>query len=290
MADDTAGWTERPIGIGDHVFTLAEQGDPAGRPVLLLHGFPQTHRCYDAVAARLLAADPGLRLLAPDQRGYSPGARPADPAAYAIGELVGDALAILEAAGVAATETVDVVGHDWGAVVGWNLAARHPDRVRTLTAISVPHPTALTAAIAQNSEQKEKSAYIGLFRQPGKKAEEVLLEDDARPLRELYDPLTAEAAAPHLAALANPDALTAALNWYRAMTVNDSLELPKVTVPVTFLWSTADIAIGRYAAERCSKYVTGPFRFTELDGVSHWIPDEAPDAVAAAILKQVAEF
>ncbi|HEV2639645.1 MAG TPA: alpha/beta hydrolase [Actinocrinis sp.] len=293
MTEGENPWTDRRIPVGEYVFDLAEQGETspgAGRPVLLLHGFPQTHRCFDAVAERLLAAaaDTGrpLHLLAPDQRGYSPGARPAEISAYAIGELVADVLAILDAAGIG---TVDVVGHDWGAAVAWNLAARHPDRVRTLTAVSVPHPAALTAGIAQDPEQKEKSAYIGLFRQPGGNAEDVLLGDGAERLRALYAPLSAEAIAPHFAALSDPAALTPALNWYRAMSAQDSLELPEVSVPVTFLWSNGDVAIGRFAAERCASHVTGPYRFVELDGVSHWIPDQAPDALADAILRQLSE-
>lgn len=285
MAHDTAGWTERRLAVGDHVFELAEQGEPSGRPVLLLHGFPQTHRCFDAVAARLLAdsATP-LRLLAPDQRGYSPGARPTGVAAYAMDELVGDALAILDACGV---EAADVVGHDWGAAIAWNLAARHPERVRTLTAVSVPHAAALTTAISQDADQKERSAYIRLFRQP-EKAEQVLLEDGAKRLRAIYDPLPAAVAEPHFAALSDPETLTAALNWYRAMTTaQESMALPKVTVPVTYVWSTADIAVGRMAASLCSRYVTGPYGFVELEGISHWIPEQTPDALAAEILAQV---
>src|SRR5580704_5723517 len=132
-ADGPGGWTELQINIGEYVFDLAEQGDPAGRPVLFLHGFPQIYRSFDAVAARLAAhladAGPtgaGLRLLALNQRGYSPGARPQDPAAYAIDELFGDVLAILD---VLEIEAADVVGHDWGSIIAWNLAARHPKRV-----------------------------------------------------------------------------------------------------------------------------------------------------------------
>lgn len=183
-----------------------------------------------------------------------------------------------------------MVGHDWGAVVGWNLAARHPERIRTLTAVSVPHPAALTVAIARDGDrQREKSAYIKLFREPDK-AEEVLLENGAQRLREIYRPLSAEAAAPHVAALSDPRTLTAALNWYRAMTAQDSLELPKVSVPVTYVWSTGDVAIGRFAAELCAEYVTGPFRLVELAGISHWIPDQAPDLLAEAVLRHLAQF
>lgn len=278
-----AGWSTRQIETGNGLtFDVAEQGDSSARAVLLLHGFPQTHRCYDALAQRL--APRGLRLLAPDQRGYSPGARPVEVEAYAVGELAADAVRILDAFEV---EQADVVGHDWGAVVGWALAAMRPERVRTLIAVSVPHPRAMAAALADgNSGQRERSAYIQLFRQPGK-AEDVLLEDDAARLRAVFEPLPQSAAEPHVRALSDPARLTAALNWYRAMRPEQSAALPQVTVPTTYVWSNGDIAIGRAAAEHCAQHVTGPYRFVELDGISHWIPDQAPDALAAAVLERL---
>jgi len=277
-----SAWTPHLVEADGLAFDVAEQGDPDGRPVLLLHGFPQTHRSFDALADRL--APRGLRLLAPDQRGYSPGARPADVAAYGIEALASDALRILDARGV---KRADVVGHDWGAIVAWHLAARHPERVRTLTAVSVPHPKAMVAALIDPlSDQRRRSRYVALFRMAGR-AERVLLEDGARRLRAVYKPLPESAAEPHVRALSDPAALTAALNWYRAMRVRDALTLPKVTLPTTFVWSTRDLAIGRAAARRCAMQVTGPYRFVELDGVSHWIPDQAPDELASAVLDRI---
>ena len=276
------GWRSRAVPVHGLVFDLAEQGDRGGRPVLLLHGFPQTHRAWDGLAARLTAehapAGP-LRLLAPDQRGYSPGARPDHPASYTMPALVGDLLALLDAANV---EHADVIGHDWGALVGWHLAAHHPDRVRTLTAVSVPHPAALAAALGQNGEQRDMSSYIGLFKDP-EKACRVLLEQDARRLRHMYTPLSEALAAPHLAAMSDPATLTAALRWYQAAKFGEGAGVPVVEVPVVYVWSTGDGAISRAAAEACVEHVAGPYRFVELEGVSHWIPDEAPDALAAAL-------
>ena len=273
------GWHGRAVTVSGLTFDLAEQGAPHGRPVLLLHGFPQTHRAYDALAAVLAPTRADLRLLAPDQRGYSPGARPADAGAYTLPELAGDVVGILDVLHLGA---VDVVGHDWGALVGWFLAAHYPDRVRTLTAVSVPHPAALAEALAASPEQRRMSSYVSLFRDPAKAAR-VLLEDDARRLRALYRPLGEHAAAPHLAALGEPEALTAALNWYQATKFGEGTHIPPVDVPVTYVWSTADAAISRAAAERCALHVAGPYRFVELEGVSHWIPDEAPGALAAAL-------
>jgi pimeloyl-ACP methyl ester carboxylesterase len=179
-----------------------------------------------------------------------------------------------------------VVGHDWGATVAWALAAWHEDRVRSLTAVSVPHPTAFTTAFRSDPEQKERSAYIRLFWQEGK-AEEVLLADDARRLRRMFgDAVPAEAVDEYVAVLSAPGALTAALNWYRAM--SSATPVDDVTVPTTYVWSDDDVAIGRRAAEGCAEHVTGDYRFVELAGVSHWVPEQAPEQLAVAILDRVA--
>ena len=259
-------------------------GGPAdGVPVLLLHGFPEHAGMWAAVVALL----PGHRTIAPDQRGYSPGARPAGVGAYRVTELVADAVGILDALGVGPAH---VVGHDWGAVVGWQLAARRPERVRSLTAVSVPHPAAHAAAMRTDPEQQEMSRYIGLFRQPG--AEERLLADDARRLRRMLaggeqdSGIPAESIEEYVAVLSAPGALTAALNWYRAMSSDTRVD--PVGVPTTYVWSDGDVAIGRTAAEACANYVTGDYRFVELPGITHWIPEQAPEQLTRAILDRIA--
>ncbi|MBM7805725.1 pimeloyl-ACP methyl ester carboxylesterase [Geodermatophilus bullaregiensis] len=269
------------VDVGDLTLDVRVDGPEDGRPVLLLHGFPETSLSWAAVTPRL--AEAGLRTHAVDQLGYSPGARPAEVEAYALTNLAQVTADLMTAMEV---PVADVVGHDWGANVAWALAAWHPDRVRSLTAVSVPHPTAFTAAFRSDPEQQERSAYIRLFWQAGK-AEEVLLADDARRLRRMYgDAVDPEAIDEYVAVLSAPGALTAALNWYRAM--SSATPVDDVAVPTTYVWSDADVAIGRTAAEACAAHVTGDYRFVELPGVSHWIPEQAPDALAAAILDRVA--
>ena len=269
------------VDVGDLSFDVRADGPEDGRPVLLLHGFPETSLSWAAVTPRLTEA--GLRTYAVDQLGYSPGARPLDVDAYALTNLAQVTADLMTAMAV---PVADVVGHDWGANVAWALAAWHEDRVRSLTAVSVPHPTAFTAAWRSDPEQKERSAYIRLFWQEGK-AEEVLLADDARRLRRMFgDAVDREAVDEYVAVLSAPGALTAALNWYRAM--SSATPVDDVTVPTTYVWSDGDIAIGRIAAEGCAEYVTGDYRFVELAGVSHWIPEQAPDELATAILDRVA--
>lgn len=263
-------------------FDVHADGPADGDAVLLLHGFPQHSGEWVDLLPALHAA--GLRTYALDQRGYSPGARPTQVEAYRLAECVADAVAVLDALGVSAAH---VVGHDWGAIVAWALAAQHPDRVRTLTAVSVPHPAAMVNAIAEDRQQKARSSYMLLFRRPGR-AERVLLALRAAALRRLLGGVgDRERVESYLRPLQEPGALTAALNWYRAMSRRDLLGTGPVSVPTTFVWSNRDFAVGRPAAEACAEYVTGPYQFVELTGVSHWIPDEAPGALAEAVLTQV---
>jgi pimeloyl-ACP methyl ester carboxylesterase len=274
------------VDVGDLTFDVRVDGPEDGRPVLLLHGFPETSASWAAVTPSLVEA--GLRTYAPDQLGYSPGARPDEVDAYAMPNLAQVTADLMTAMDV---PRADVVGHDWGANVAWTLAAWHADRVRSLTAVSVPHPAAYTAAFRADPEQKERSAYIRLFWQVGK-AEEVLLADDARRLRRMLSGgeqdsgIPAEAIDQYVAVLSAPGALTAALNWYRAMSSGPKVD--PVDVPTTYVWSDGDVAIGRTAAEACANYVTGDYRFVELPGVTHWIPEQAPEQLSRAILDRIA--
>jgi pimeloyl-ACP methyl ester carboxylesterase len=275
----------RKADVGDLTFDVRVDGPDDGRPVLLLHGFPETSASWAKVTPLLTAA--GLRTYAPDQLGYSPGARPGEVDAYAVtnlAQVTADLMTALE------IPRADVVGHDWGANVAWALAAWHPDRVRSLTAVSVPHPAAYTAAYRADPEQKERSAYIRLFWQEGK-AEEVLLEDDLRRIRRMLGPeettgIPAEAVDEYVAVLSAPGALTAALNWYRAMSSANRVD--PIEVPTTYVWSDGDVAIGRTAAEACADHVRGDYRFVALNGVTHWIPEQAPEPLATAILDRIA--
>jgi pimeloyl-ACP methyl ester carboxylesterase len=272
------------VDVGDLSFDVRTDGPADGPPVLLLHGFPETSLSWSAVTP--LLAEAGLRTYAPDQLGYSPGARPDEVDAYALPNLVQVTADLMTALDI---PVAHVVGHDWGANVAWALAAWHPDRVRTLTAVSVPHPTAYTLAYRADPEQRERSGYIRLFWQAGK-AEEVLLADGARRLRRMLDSpdsgVPAEAVDVYVAQLSAPGALTAALNWYRAMSSDTRVD--PVGVPTTYVWSDEDVAVGRTAAEACADQVTGDYRFLELSGITHWIPEQAPEPLARAVLDRIA--
>jgi pimeloyl-ACP methyl ester carboxylesterase len=267
------------ISAGGFIFDARVAGPADGRVVLLLHGFPESSRSWESQLQALAQA--GYRAIAFDQRGYSPGARPLNVDAYRVGELVGDAMAVTDSLSV---DRVDVVGHDWGGAVAWQVAARHPDRVRSLTVISTPHPAAFRAALADaEGEQAQRSWYMAWFQTP-EEPERALLENDGAALRGIYVGLPQDAIEEYVALFRQPGALTGALNWYRAAGADLTTEIGPITAPTMYVWSTNDIALGREAAEATADHVAGPYRFEVLEGISHWIPEEVPDRLNALLL------
>ncbi|MFN2538998.1 MAG: alpha/beta fold hydrolase [Mycobacteriales bacterium] len=252
------------------VFDVDVRGQADAPPVLLLHGFPQTSHCWRLLLPHLK----GFRTIAPDQRGYSPAARPEGIDAYRVPELVADPLAILDELGV---EKAHVVGHDWGAAVAWQLGARHPDRVTTLTILSVPHPRAFIEALRTDDDQRSKSLYMRDFARDGYADE--LLADDATPMRSMFGGLPEVHVDEYVARAQEPGALAAWLRWYAAQDLEDIGDTPAVAVPTLYAWSDGDVALGRSAAEATAEWVTGPYRFAVLEGVTHWIPEQAADTL-----------
>lgn len=269
--------TSTTIDAAGLTFDALAAGPDAGELVLLLHGFPQSASMWRPQLEALAGA--GYRAVAFDQRGYSPGARPADVELYRVAHLVEDALA------VAGPEPFHVVGHDWGAVVGWHLAAKHPERIRSLTALSVPHPLAFAAALmSPSSDQRAQSGYIAFFRMKDV-AEEALLNGGlAAALTASAYPLDIDE---RVRAMSEPGALTGALNWYRAIDLS-LVDIASVTIPTLYVWSTGDVALAREGAEATAGHVDGPYRFEILQGVSHWIPEEVPDVLNRLLLEHLA--
>jgi pimeloyl-ACP methyl ester carboxylesterase len=262
-------------------FDALADGPTDGRPVLLLHGFPEAAVQWEFQLGALGGAD--CRAVAPDQRGYSPGVRPAAVAEYGLGQLVDDVFRIADSFG---WRRFDLVGHDWGAVVAWAAAADRPERVRSLTAVSVPHPTAFAHAIRTDEDQMTRSAYVQVFRQAGS-AERRLLAEDGAALRRLYDwKVPRERIEEYVARLTEPGALTAALNWYRATSLS-TMHIEPVTVPTLYVWGTEDVAVGSAAAFAAEKFVTGRYRFEMLADVSHWVTDEAGGTLTALLMRHL---
>ncbi|OBK79473.1 alpha/beta fold hydrolase [Mycobacterium sp. 1274761.0] len=262
---------------GELVFDVIDAGPADGPVVVLLHGFPELHLMWQPIIDRLGAR--GYRCLAPLQRGYSAGARPKRRRDYRNTELVGDVAALIEASGA---QKVHLVGHDWGAAVAWYVAQEHPDRLSTLTSLSVPHPAAFLKAIA-TSRQALASWYMLFFQLPW--IPERFLSHPRAQKGYLDSRSSPELAHAEVKAIQEPGALTAALNWYRAMPLSNPKEVRrKVDVPTMYVWSDKDIALKEKGARLCADYVTGEYRYEVLTGVSHWILDERPDATAELLL------
>ncbi len=264
------------IPSGELVLDAVAVGPADGPPIVLLHGFPQTSWSWRGVWPAL--ADAGFRVVAPDLRGYSPAARPEGVEAYRMQHLVADVLAVLDHLGGSG----HVVGHDWGAAIAWHLAGRHADRVRTLTAVSVPHPVAFAEALATDDDQRARSQYMRDWRSPD--TEQAMLDGG---LEQVFGGIPAVAAERYLEVLRQPGALTAALAYYRAQSRRDLEGLGPVTSPTLYVWSDEDAALGATAAHATGDHVPGPYRFEILHGVSHWVPEQAPDRLAALLLEHL---
>lgn len=256
-------------------FTADVAGPASGPLVLLLHGFPESRHSWQAALPALAAA--GYRAVAPDQRGYSPGARPdpADLANYAFDKLIADAVEIVAAAGHDG-KRFHLVGHDWGGQVSWGVAGRHPERLASLTILSRPHPSSFRRALQQEGgDQKNRSRHHRAFFEPD--TAKLLLADNARRLREgLFgqgvSPAALEA---HLSVLGNPEALEAALAWYRS---NKGLaaDIGTIAVPTLYIWGDVDATVGPDAAYGTAEFVAPSFAMEVLPNVGHFVMDQAP--------------
>jgi pimeloyl-ACP methyl ester carboxylesterase len=271
---------------GALTFDVLDAGPADGEVVVLLHGFPQNSRSWDLVAPQLNAA--GYRTLAPNQRGYSPTARPTGRKAYALDELVADVVALIDASGA---EKVHLVGHDWGAAVGWGVAAAHPDRLATWTALSVPHTASFLRAMVRGT-QLVHSWYMLAFQLPGLPERFIGPSTPAGRARFVHtlvsSGLPREAAERDADFLSAPGALTAAVNWYRGVPFGDpKASSIRVQVPTTYIWGDGDSFLTRTSAEHCGDYVEAPYRFEILRGADHWTPENNADTVAALILEQI---
>ena len=271
--------------VGEFTFDALAAGPEDGELVFMLHGFPQSS--YEFRSQIPAVAQMGFRVVAPDQRGYSPGARPEGVEAYTVSNLVADVVGMADALG---RERFHVVGHDWGAAVAWSVGLTHPDRVISLVPLSVPHPDAFTEALRSTTgDQAQRSSYFQFFASDSAAA--TFLANDAARLREIYTEwggLSDEDVQVYVDLLSEPGALQAALNWYGAMNLGGGGDaggtaggapagVTPISMPTMFVWSTEDEALGREGAELTEKYVEGPYRFEVIEGVSHWIPEEAAD-------------
>lgn len=266
----------------DLEFDCSTMGTSDGALVLLLHGFGVSRHFWDRQVPAL--ADAGYFAVAPNQRGYSPGARPdpKDSDAYRIDRLVGDALDIVAAVGHG-DERFHLVGHDWGGSLSWIIASRYPERLRSLTILSRPHPASFLRALAMpDGDQKRRSGHHSAFLEPD--AVPKLLADDCEWLRSRHmrQGMPKAATDAHMSVLGNEAALEAALAWYRSS--GPRQPLGPVKVPTLYLWGDADDTVGRAAAEGTGEFVDAPYHLEVLPNVGHYAADQVPERVSALLL------
>jgi pimeloyl-ACP methyl ester carboxylesterase len=261
-------------------FEAFVEGPESGELVLMLHGFPQFANAWLPLMHSVAKA--GFRAAAVNQRGYSPEARPEPLGEYSVQNLVGDIQAFADNLGA---QRFHLIGHDWGAFLAWMYAAQFPARLQSLTSLSTPHPDAFWSAVETDEDQKKRSHYLMLFRMPDGAAERVLAADDFAMLRRVYQgKLSAASVRQNIGKMRKPGALTASLNWYRALKPQ---RIGRVDVQTLYIWGSDDMAAGRKAALDTANYVGATYKFVELEGKSHWLLEEEFDVVTQLVLDHI---
>ncbi|WP_312856009.1 alpha/beta fold hydrolase [Nocardioides stalactiti] len=264
------------------VFDVLDDGPLDGEPIVLLHGWPERATSWRHVAPILNAA--GYRTFAPDRRGFAPGARPKRRRDYTLPKLAGDVAALIDEIGGSA----HVVGHDWGAAAAWVVAGHYPDKVRSLTAVSVPHPAAMVSSMLR-SDQALRSWYVLVFQLP-LLPELIAKHGTARFERGLRNSgMSKDDAARFRAEIVDDGAFPTSLGCYRAVPLTDPRAVRvRIAAPTTMVWSTNEVPLARWGAEHSADWCDGEFELVVLDDASHWLPTEVPDLLADAILARVA--
>lgn len=263
-------------GLNLNVF---DQG--SGEPILLLHGFPDSLKVWRKVIPLLL--EKGYRVISYDQRGFGESDAPAETAEYRIEKIAGDALALLKHFGV--ESKVRLVGHDWGAQIGWALSSAFPQFFSSYTAISVGHPSSYLNE--GGFEQYKKGWYTTLNLNEGF-AETMYSTNDWAVLR-LFARNDEEVDTTWIPDLSRPGRLTAALNWYRAnidpqYAPEGAPRTPsKVEIPVTGVFGENDPYVSKAQMVNSKNYVNGPFTYREIAGGGHWLPLEVPEEIVNII-------
>ena len=257
-------------------FTCRVSGlENTGETVILLHGFPSTSHMWHELIDFL--SNENYRVIAPNQRGYSQGARPSEISEYRIDNLVEDVLDIADAMNI---DKFHLVGHDWGSAVGWVVTATNKDRILTWTALSVPHLDAFGDAIVNDEIQENKSSYIDFFRM--KFLPELYFKFlNYRNLKNIWSSSSELQIQKYMNVFGQRKAITGALNWYRA--IEFDRKIGDIYVPTLMIYGLNDAAIAEKGVDETEKYVKAPYTLKKLN-VSHWIMQESFEEVSVFIL------
>ncbi|MBB6647183.1 alpha/beta fold hydrolase [Halobellus ruber] len=280
--------TSRSVDVGEVRLHTVVAGPDDGEPVVLLHGFPECWYAWHDIVEPLAAA--GYRVFAPDQRGYNRSDKPEAVSAYHPDALAGDVSGLL---GAVAAADAHVVGHDWGALVGRWLALHTPGRVRTLSALNVPHPAVPRRAVLTDPRQLLRSWYGGFFQLP--RLPEFLarrndwrravasMADTSRP--EAFDATDFER---YRRAWAVPDAFRSMIHWYRVVfRANARPRRRRVDPSTLVLWGAEDAFLRRPLAAKSSAYCDDG-RLVLWEDATHWLHHEHPERVADELTRRFA--
>jgi pimeloyl-ACP methyl ester carboxylesterase len=270
------------VRLPEVTLNVASAGPKDGALAILLHGFPEFWFGWRHQIGALARA--GLHVVAPDQRGYNLSSKPVDVAAYHLDRVADDVIALADGYGVGA---FDVVGHDWGGIVGWWLAARSPERVRRLAILNAPHPDVLAAYARRHPTQALRVVYFGAFQLPwlpeaGLRAANFLAMRQALRVTSRAGTFSRADLDRYREAWVQPGALTGMLNWYRALRLKGRSELGPIRAPTLIVWGKKDPALSpRLATESLNLCEQG--RIEWLPGATHWLHHEESDRVSAAL-------
>jgi pimeloyl-ACP methyl ester carboxylesterase len=275
-------------------FATMVDGPVKGDLAILLHGFPEGAESWLRQVDALAKA--GYLAVAPDTRGYGMTDVPEGVEEYSMDNLVEDVVQLIKAFG---HTRAHIAGHDWGALVAWFFASRHPEMTASLTVLSVGHPAALAVATASDPDQQERSRYVGLFLIEGK-AEQVLADEGYRRVRAMLSGRDANTVPTsvvdkYVRSLSRPGRLTAALNYYRANLSGDSAWASlhagdvNVSAPTLLMWGDQDPALGRRSVEDTARFMQGDYRLVVLEGAGHWLQFERPQEVSRSLVETVSK-
>jgi len=279
--------------LNDHPFFIRSWGDPSLPPLLLLHGFPEYGGAWADLAP--LLAD-RFHCIAPDQRGYGQSWTPEGVSNYALSQLMGDMVALIDQTGAPLT----VMGHDWGAAVAYGLAMSRPDLVSRLIIANGVHPNLFQRELAKGGAQSAASQYFNTLRQEG--SQDALAKDDFALMLRLFSAkmdlswLSGDRLAEYKAEWARPGRLKAMINWYRATPLQVAapgkpltnlrpmpVDQMQVRCPHLLLWGEGDTALLPETTQGLEEFAADLTRVT-IAGTDHWLCHQNPGAVAAAIL------
>jgi pimeloyl-ACP methyl ester carboxylesterase len=271
----------KEIALGKLRFDCLMAGNEKDDLVVLLHGFPETSFMWRSLMMDLSST--GYLCLAPNMRGYSHNACPNGKKNYRIEKLVQD---VLDLASTLGKGKFHLIAHDWGAVIGWQLAYTSSDSLFSYTALSVPHLKGFYKALQTDKDQQHRSRYIKKLVVPFI-AEYAIRKNDFEAFRKLWKSSTEEELNDYLSVFRKRKVLTAALNYYRAnLGKSKTREIGEIRVPTLFIWGNKDMAIGPYGVAQGHQYCKGPYTFLELDA-GHWLIQTKYPEIKEAVLKHL---